>query len=190
MRIHQVLHAGELYEQIQRKGTLVVEEARFYAAEVVLVLEYLRKQQVRAVGACPQIRCAPLLPKWVDLSLSIWCVVQVVHRDLKPENLLLDDKGHVRLTDFGSAKDLAAATAAPACTPPQVPQGSAMSSSAEHPGQESPGAEPSGRASSMVGTADYLSPEVAAFVSSSQTGWTLSRAPDNTGVSLCQAAPP
>ena len=29
-----------------------------------------------------------------------------VHRDLKPENMMLDARGHVKLIDFGTSKDL------------------------------------------------------------------------------------
>lgn len=94
---------GELYEQIKRRSQLPLEAARFYAAEVVLILEYLRG-------------------------------MQVVHRDLKPENLLLSADGHLRLIDFGSAKAFF------------LPQ-------AEKP----PGKN---RATSFVGTAEYVSPEV------------------------------
>jgi 3-phosphoinositide dependent protein kinase-1 len=73
--------AGELYDQIRLRGRLEDPAARFYAAEVVQMLEELR-------------------------------VRGVVHRDLKPENLLLNAAGHLKLIDFGSAKQLAVPEAA------------------------------------------------------------------------------
>ena len=39
--------AGELHDQLQRRGKLPLDDATFYAAEIVLILEYLRDQKVR-----------------------------------------------------------------------------------------------------------------------------------------------
>lgn len=49
----------------------------FYAAEVILTLEYLHSNRI-------------------------------VYRDLKPENMVLSkhDRGHIKLVDFGFAKQL------------------------------------------------------------------------------------
>ncbi|KAL2272260.1 hypothetical protein FJTKL_07168 [Diaporthe vaccinii] len=68
---------GELFTYLRQFHRLDEEAARFYAAKIVLVFEYLHWEQ----GG-------------------------VVYRDLKPENLLLDEDGHIKLADFGFAKRL------------------------------------------------------------------------------------
>jgi protein kinase X len=47
----------------------------FYAAEIILALEYLHAKSI-------------------------------VYRDLKPENLIFSQDGHIKITDFGFAKEL------------------------------------------------------------------------------------
>lgn len=66
---------GELFTQLRKRGKFTEQMSRFYAAEVLLALEYLHDK------------------------------LGIIYRDLKPENILLDTKGHVKLTDFGLSKE-------------------------------------------------------------------------------------
>jgi serine/threonine protein kinase len=42
----------------------------------------------------------------IALTLSFLHNLKIVYRDLKPENLLIDKDGHLKITDFGFAKEV------------------------------------------------------------------------------------
>ncbi|XP_054726065.1 cAMP-dependent protein kinase catalytic subunit 2-like isoform X1 [Anastrepha obliqua] len=64
---------GELFSYHRKMRKFSEKQARFYAAQVFLGLEYLH-------------------------------FVHLIYRDLKPENIMLDEKGYIKITDFGFAK--------------------------------------------------------------------------------------
>mmetsp|Transcript_10050 Transcript_10050/g.19870 ORF Transcript_10050/g.19870 Transcript_10050/m.19870 type:complete len:785 (-) Transcript_10050:1101-3455(-) len=66
---------GELFSVLRDKSYFKQDEARFFAASVVSVFEYLHSKDI-------------------------------IYRDLKPENLLLDERGYLKVTDFGFAKEV------------------------------------------------------------------------------------
>ena len=67
---------GEIFTYLRRAKKFDEKVALFYAAEMVLILEFLHD------------------------------VKGVAYRDMKPENILLDAEGHIKLVDFGFAKKL------------------------------------------------------------------------------------
>lgn len=67
---------GEIFSYLRRARRFNEYTSQFYAAEITLTIEYLHE------------------------------VEGVAYRDLKPENILLDADGHIKLVDFGFAKQV------------------------------------------------------------------------------------
>eukprot|EP00041_Stephanoeca_diplocostata_P013677 m.241797 g.241797 ORF g.241797 m.241797 type:complete len:354 (-) comp19425_c0_seq1:360-1421(-) len=64
---------GEMFSVLRAEQKFTEQRTQFYAAQIVLALEYLQH-------------------------------LNVIYRDLKPENLLFDERGYLKITDFGFAK--------------------------------------------------------------------------------------
>ncbi|ODV63700.1 kinase-like protein, partial [Ascoidea rubescens DSM 1968] len=101
--ILEYLQGGELFSHLQKQRILSERNASFYVAEMLLALIHLHQK------------------------------IGIVYRDLKPENCLLNQNGHLVLTDFGLSKFINENTA---------------------------GAHSSDKCNTLTGTPQYMAPEI------------------------------
>jgi serine/threonine protein kinase len=80
----------------------VVAGLHYFMMEFV---DGLNLRQVQQAGRIPPPEALKIIPQICD-ALQYAHEEGVVHRDIKPENVMLDKKGHVKITDFGLAKIL------------------------------------------------------------------------------------
>ena len=73
--VMELMVGGDFRKLLDENSAFYEEDAKFYAAELVLAVTHIHRQNI-------------------------------THRDLKPENMLLDNKGHLKLADFGLSNQL------------------------------------------------------------------------------------
>ncbi|GEK32609.1 serine/threonine protein kinase [Kurthia sibirica] len=74
-----------------------------------LVMEYVKgmtlKQYINEYAPLAPTRCVEIMEQLTS-AIMIAHQHQIIHRDIKPQNILLDEDGHVKITDFGIAMAL------------------------------------------------------------------------------------
>ena len=126
-----------------------------------LVMEYLPGGDLMTVlmkrDILPEIEAKFYIAELVSAVESVH-KMNYIHRDLKPDNILIDKKGHIKISDFGLCKNTAAVG---------VVIGDAVGLAGMRRNGEESGAGRDGEykrsrvlAYSTVGTPDYIAPEV------------------------------
>ncbi len=138
---------GQLLARLAHPNIVAVHDFGQAGGFFYLIMEYVdgvNLRQALQAGRFTPAQALAIVPKICD-ALQYAHDEGVLHRDIKPENILLDQKGRVKLADFGIAK---LATSGP--DENENPPGSAASVAAE--------ASLTGSAD-RLGTPHYMAPE-------------------------------
>ncbi|PIN13909.1 Microtubule-associated serine/threonine kinase [Handroanthus impetiginosus] len=123
-----------------------------------LVMEYINGGDLfsllRNLG-CLEEDMARIYIAEVVLALEYLHSLNVIHRDLKPDNLLIGPDGHIKLTDFGLSK-VGLINSTDDLSGPSAFLGDDKPKGAVHSSQK----REQRKKHSVVGTPDYLAPEI------------------------------
>jgi len=121
MKKREIIKTKQVTHIMQEKGLLAELRHPFIvnllagfqdSSRLYIVLEFVMGGEMfthlRSAGRFPN-DVAKFYHAELVLAFQYLQTKDVIYRDLKPENLLLDHKGHVKITDFGFAKRVPAA---------------------------------------------------------------------------------
>lgn len=95
------VEGGELFSLLRKSQVSELDYFEYYYQSYTLI-EYLYSRQAKRFPN----PVAKFYAAEVTLALDYLHAQGIIYRDLKPENLLLDRHGHLKITDFGFAKEV------------------------------------------------------------------------------------
>ena len=122
-QLAQGVHREQFIERFRREAQSAAQIANPHIVQVYdtgefnglayLVMEYVHgvnlRYEMNQQGTFTVRETLRIIGETLE-GLAAAHQVHVVHRDIKPENIILNDRGHVQITDFGLAKVASAAT--------------------------------------------------------------------------------
>ncbi|AKV55332.1 Serine/threonine protein kinase [Bifidobacterium actinocoloniiforme DSM 22766] len=122
-QLAQGLHRAQFEERFRREATSAAAIANPHIVQVYdtgqvdgldyLVMEYVHgvnlRYEMNQQGTFTLKETIRIVSEVLD-GLASAHEAGVVHRDIKPENILINDRGHVEITDFGLARAASQAT--------------------------------------------------------------------------------
>ena len=106
-----LLAEARAVSQLRHANLVPIFEAGEEGGDLYLVFEYVAgktlEKLIHDAGKLPAIQAVTLLAQVLD-ALDEAHRRGIVHRDLKPSNILIDERGHARVMDFGIASHVAA----------------------------------------------------------------------------------
>ena len=86
----EFLGGGDFMNLLIKRDILTEEESKFYIAECVIKKNKVKNEKF-------------IFFKKI-LAVDSVHKMNYIHRDLKPDNILIDNEGHLKLSDFGLCK--------------------------------------------------------------------------------------
>ncbi len=105
--IEHFLHEEWAGKRIQHENVLKILGSDRRKTCIYYVSEYLRGQTLREWidgHPKPYIREVRVIVEQIAKGLRAFHRMEMLHQDLKPENIMFDEKGTVKIIDFGSVK--------------------------------------------------------------------------------------
>ena len=105
-RLERLRREVRLARQVSHPNVCRVYDIGELEGEQFLSMEYVEGEDLahllRRIGALPEVK-ALQISRQIAAGLAAAHDKGLIHRDLKPANVMLDDRGVVRVTDFGLA---------------------------------------------------------------------------------------
>jgi serine/threonine protein kinase/predicted negative regulator of RcsB-dependent stress response len=111
----RLLREAKALAKVAHPHLVAVHDAGTFADSVFLAMEFVDGQTLRAWLAQKKRSDDEVLEAFLQAGRGLAAAHEagLVHRDFKPENVLVGRDGRVRVSDFGLARELGAATSTP-----------------------------------------------------------------------------